>query len=153
MIKHHKDFGAGLFYIAIGLFGAATLGDNEFGTLSRMGPGCFPLIISCGLMLTGLAIAVKALIYAPATPEEGRIVFGDPKAGLLILGSAALYAATLLTLGFALSIALMVIVSAWAHPLFRLRDAILSAVILTALSAFLFVGGLGLIVPMWPVFL
>ena len=139
MIKNQKDFAAGLFYIAIGLFGATTLGENEIGSLSRMGPGYFPLIISTGIILTGLAIAVKSLLLTPFS-------------GLLILGSVALYAATLLTLGFVLSISLMVIAASCAHPLFRLRDAVISAVILTTLSALLFVGGLGLIVPMWPTF-
>ena len=142
MIKNQKDFAAGLFYIVIGLFGATTLGENEIGSLSRMGPGYFPLIISTGIILTGLAIAVKSLLLTPALPSEG----------LLILGSVALYAATLLTLGFVLSISLMVIAASCAHPLFRLRDAVISAVILTTLSALLFVGGLGLIVPMWPTF-
>ena len=88
----------------------------------------------------------------PALPSEGRIELGRPFSGLLILGSVALYAATLLTLGFVLSISLMVIAASCAHPLFRLRDAVISAVILTTLSALLFVGGLGLIVPMWPTF-
>ena len=129
MIKNQKDFAAGLFYIVIGLFGATTLGENEIGSLSRMGPGYFPLIISTGIILTGLAIAVKSLLLTPA-----------------------FYAATLLTLGFVLSISLMVIAASCAHPLFRLRDAVISAVILTTLSALLFVGGLGLIVPMWPTF-
>ena len=149
MIKNQKDFAAGLFYIVIGLFGATTLGENEIGSLSRMGPGYFPLIISTGIILTGLAIAVKSLLL---TPSEGRIELGRPFSGLLILGSVALYAATLLTLGFVLSISLMVIAASCAHPLFRLRDAVISAVILTTLSALLFVGGLGLIVPMWPTF-
>ena len=146
MIKNQKDFAAGLFYIAIGLFGATTLGENEIGSLSRMGPGYFPLIISTGIILTGLAIAVKSLLLTPALPSEGRIELGRPFSGLLILGSVALYAATLLTLGFVLSISLMVIAASCAHPLFRLRDAVISAVILTTLSALLFVGGLGLIV-------
>ena len=48
--------------------------------------------------------------------------------------------------------ATVVIAASCAHPLFRLRDAVISAVILTTLSALLFVGGLGLIVPMWPTF-
>ena len=130
MIKNQKDFAGGLFYIVIGLFGATTLGEKR----------------------QGLAIAVKSLLLTPALPSEGRIELGRPFSGLLILGSVALYAATLLTLGFVLSISLMVIAASCAHPLFRLRDAVISAVILTTLSALLFVGGLGLIVPMWPTF-
>ncbi len=153
MLKNQKDFAAGVFYIAIGLFAATTLGDNEIGTLSRMGPGYFPLIIATMLMLTGLAIVVKALLAAPPAGEETRIDWGRPKAPLLILGSAALCAMTLLELGFMLSISLMVVVSSLAHPFFRLRDALISAVVLSTLSALLFIGGLGMIVPLWPAFL
>ena len=153
MLKNQKDFAAGLFYIAIGIFGASTLGENEIGTLARMGPGYFPLIISVGIILTGLAIVVKSLLAAPVSQSEARIDWGKPLSAVLILGSAAFYAATLLTLGFVLSIGLMVVISSFAHPLFRLRDALISAVLLTTLSALLFIGGLGLIVPLWPSFL
>ncbi len=153
MLKNQKDFAAGLFYIAIGIFGATSLGDNEIGTLARMGPGYFPLIISVAIILTGLVIVVKSLVATPASDQDTRIDFGKPFSALLILGSAAFYAATLLTLGFVLSIGLMVVISSLAHPLFRLRDALISAVLLTTLSALLFIGGLGLIVPLWPTFL
>ena len=47
----------------------------------------------------------------------------------------------------------MVVVSSLAHPFFRLRDALISAVVLSTLSALLFIGGLGMIVPLWPAFL
>ena len=104
MIKNSKRLRRRAFYIVIGLFGATTLGENEIGSLSRMGPGYFPLIISTGIILTGLAIAVKSLLLTPALPSEGRNwQLGRPFSGLLILGSVALYAATLLTLGFVLS--------------------------------------------------
>ena len=153
MLKNQKDFAAGLLYIAIGIFGAPRLGDNEIGTLARMGPGYFPLIISTAIILTGLVIVVKSLLTTPLSDQDARIEWGKPFSALLILGSAAFYAATLLTLGFVLSIGLMVVISSLAHPLFRLRDALISAVLLTTLSALLFIGGLGLIVPLWPTFL
>lgn len=77
MIKNQKDFAAGLFYIVIGLFGATTLGENEIGSLSRMGPGYFPLIISTGIILTGLAIAVKSLLLTPALPQKAELSSAD----------------------------------------------------------------------------
>ena len=46
----------------------------------------------------------------------------------------------------------MIVIASIAHPAFRLRDALISAVFLTSLSAVLFIWGLGLIVPLWPVF-
>ena len=144
----------GFFTFVIGLFGATTLGENEIGSLSRIGPGLLPAhhFNRHHPHRTGHPAVSNRFSFTPALPSEGRIELGRPFSGLLILGSVALYAATLLTLGFVLSISLMVIAASCAHPLFRLRDAVISAVILTTLSALLFVGGLGLIVPMWPTF-
>ena len=152
LLKNQKDYAAGMFYVVIGITAILTLNGNELGTLARMGPGFFPTVIATGLILTGLAIAVKAVLRAPVSPDEGRIHFGKPISALLILGSAAFYAATLLTLGFFLSIGGMIVIASIAHPAFRLRDALISAVFLTSLSAVLFIWGLGLIVPLWPVF-
>lgn len=153
MIKNQKDFAAGLMYAAFGLGALATLGSNELGTLARMGPGYFPAIIGTCLAAVGIVLMIRAVLRAPVSPEEGRLRFGKPFSAILILGSAAFYALTLLKLGFVLSIGIMVFVSSLAHPAFKIRDAIISAVFLTALTGALFVGGLGLIVPLWPTFL
>ncbi len=152
MIKNHQDFCAGLLYMVLGITAIAALGDNELGTLARMGPAYFPTIAAAGLIITGLIIAVKAVLVAPADGESTRIPFGKPMAAGLIFLSAAFYAATLLTLGFALSIGLMIVIASLAHPSFKWKDAVVSAIFLTALSAALFIGGLGLIVPIWPTF-
>lgn len=151
-IQNQKDFAAGMFYIVIGITAILTLKGNELGTLARMGAGYFPTIVASGLILTGLAIAIKAALRAPVAADDGSIRFGKPISALLILGSAAFYAATLLKLGFFLSIGGMIVIASLAHPAFKLRDALASAVFLTVLSAALFIWGLGLIVPLWPVF-
>lgn len=153
MIKNQKDFAAGLMYTAFGLGALATLGSNELGTLARMGPGYFPAIIGTCLAAVGIVLMIRAVLRAPVSPEEGQLRFDKPFSAILILGSAAFYALTLLKLGFVLSIGIMVFVSSLAHPAFKIRDAIISAVFLTALTGALFVGGLGLIVPLWPTFL
>ena len=153
MIQNQKDFAAGLFFIAAGALAIAAVDRSALGTLSRMGPSYFPVIIGVGLMITGALVAVKAMLRAPATPGEGRLVLGRPLSALLILGSAALYASLLLKLGFVASTILMVFISSMAHPCFRARDALINAFVLTILAALLFIKGLGLIVPLWPTFL
>ena len=75
---------------------------------------------------------------------------GRPLAAVIVLGSAAAYALLLLHAGFVVSIALMIFVSMRAHPQFRLKEAVLLSIGLTALAAVLFIGGLGLQVPIWP---
>lgn len=153
MIQNQKDFAAGLFFIAAGALTIAAVDRSAIGTLSRMGPSYFPVIIGVGLMLTGALVAVKAVLRAPAAPGDSRLALGRPLSALLILGSAALYAALLLKLGFIASTILLVFVSSMAHPCFKARDALINAVVLTALAELLFIEGLGLIVPLWPTFL
>lgn len=153
MIRNHKDFASGLFFIATGALAAAAVDRNDMGTLARMGPSYFPVIIGAALMITGALIAIQAALRAPASPYEGKLRIGQPLSALLILGSAGLYAALLLKLGFALSTMLMVFVSSMAHPSFSVRDALISAVVLTVLASLVFIEGLGLIVPLWPTFL
>lgn len=63
MLKH-KHYSA-LFIIIIGI--GTTLGSLEYGmgTLSRMGPGYFPLMLGAVLTLIGILIAVT-----PDSPDE-----------------------------------------------------------------------------------
>jgi len=73
----NKDYYGGALMIAIGL--AAVLQGRQYpiGTLSRMGPGFFPVAVGAILAFTGLAIMVSARFAArkaeqTALPPEWR---------------------------------------------------------------------------------
>jgi putative tricarboxylic transport membrane protein len=73
----NKDYYGGALMIAIGL--AAVIQGRQYpiGTLSRMGPGFFPVAVGAILAFTGLAIAVTARFAArkaeeTALPPEWR---------------------------------------------------------------------------------
>ena len=77
MIKNQKDFAAGLFYIVIGLFGATTLGENEIGSLSRMGPGYFPLIISTGIIPPDWPSRLNRFSLRRRCPQKAELSSAD----------------------------------------------------------------------------
>ncbi len=73
----NKDYYGGALMIAIGL--AAIIQGRQYpiGTLSRMGPGFFPVAVGAILAFTGLAIVVSARFAArkaeeTALPPEWR---------------------------------------------------------------------------------
>ncbi len=73
----NRDYHGGALMIAIGL-GAIIQGRQyPIGTLSRMGPGFFPVALGAILAFTGLAILVSARFAArkaeqPSLPPEWR---------------------------------------------------------------------------------
>ncbi len=54
----NKDVLGGVLVSAIGCTAIAAVRNNQFGTLSRMGPGFFPTIVGVVMLLAGIAIAI-----------------------------------------------------------------------------------------------
>jgi hypothetical protein len=91
MKRYHNDYYAGALMLVIGL-GAIYEGLRyKIGTLSKMGPGFFPVAIGAVLALLGVLIALGARSAAPAAedkhlPAEWRGWFCIVDALLLALG-------------------------------------------------------------------
>src|SRR5271167_3230209 len=89
----NRDYYGGALMIAIGL-GAVIQGRQyPIGTLSRMGPGFFPVALGAILAFTGLAIAVTARFAArkadetPLPPEwRGWFCIGLSIVAFVVLG-------------------------------------------------------------------
>lgn len=58
--KRTRDYLGGILMMALGLAAAGGASSYRIGTLSRMGPGYFPIALGIILALTGLAIAITA---------------------------------------------------------------------------------------------
>ena len=68
--KRGRDYLGGILMIALGL-GAALQGSSyHFGSLSRMGPGFFPVALGAILALAGLAIAITARFEQEVVDEK-----------------------------------------------------------------------------------
>ena len=143
-----SDLAAGLVFIAIAAAFAWAALDVRMGTLLRMGPGYFPLVLS------GLLAALGALMLlrgarrpaAPAGPGQGqgpsfRVAW---RPLLLVCGSALFFALTLEGLGLPLTTFATLLIAASASPQFRPAEALLTAAAFAAGAWVVFAMLLGL---------
>ena len=139
LIKHPKDFYAGLMYASVGAAAAWISRDYTMGSAVRMGPAYFPTLLSILLIMVGVASLIRSFFHQ----GDGIKAFAWKELGLVI-GSIVLFGLLVRVAGLAPSLILLVVISAWASPEFKFKTALLLAVITTALSVLVFVKGLGL---------
>ena len=149
-IKSQRDFWSGLMFLVIGV--AFTWGSTEysFGTSARPGPGYFPFGLGILLSLLGALVLFKALTLE----SEG----GDPIGAIawrpliVIVLAIAVFGFALPRLGLICTLPLTVLLSSLAGREFHWRDVLISSVLLTAGSWALFILGLKLTIPVWPIY-
>lgn len=129
---------AGLIFILLGAIFLWFGLDFGFGSMMRMGPGFFPVILSALLIGIGLLIAIRSLA-ADETVQMPRL---GPMAR--ILGAMVIFAAFMQPLGSYLILPVVVLLAASASPAFRWKPTLLLAVALTVCSDLIFRVALGL---------
>ena len=149
-IGNPKDFWSGVMFLGVGLAFVVLSQDYQMGTAQRMGPGYFPTLLGGLLATLGLVIAIQGLrAAATADGEIDRFHFGPL---LVVLGAVALFGALLRPAGLFVALLVLIGVSAYASHEFRLREVIPLAALLVVLVLAVFIWGLGLVIPLWPVF-
>ena len=144
-IPRPKDFYAGLLFVAFGVFAIVIARDYPLGSAARMGPGYFPRLLGILLIVLGAALSLTAL--------RGR---GTPLPGWkwrpvsIVLLSVVAFGLVLTHAGLVLSTIGLIVVASTASREFRLRESIISGILLAALSVGVFVIGLKLQLPIWP---
>jgi len=147
LIKHPKDFWAGVMFIAFGLVSIVIGSDYPLGNAARMGPGYFPRILGILLIGLGALLSLRALrIRGEAVPRFYWRPF------FIVLGSVVVFSYALPTLGLVVASILVVILSSLASHEFTWTASIIGGVLLAAASVLTFVRGLGLQFQVWPVF-
>src|SRR5213594_4381790 len=129
VIRHPKDFFAGLIFIAFGV-AAIVIGNNyALGTAARMGPGYFPRILGILLIVLGSALAVRGLRLRgsplPAWPWKPTII---------VLGSVVLFGLLVTRAGLALSTIVLIFLASAASPEFRPKEAVIGGISLAVLA-------------------
>ena len=150
-VKSQRDFAAGLMFLVVGIAFAIGATNYTFGSSAKPGAGYFPLLLGVILAVLGALVLFKALTIE----SEG----GDPigaiawKPLLLILGAVVVFGATLPRLGMAVAVPLLIIVSSLGGDEVHWKAVVITSVVLTLGSWLVFVKGLGLTIPVWPVFI
>ena len=149
-IKSQRDFWAGMMFLVVGISFAWGATSYNFGTSARPGAGYFPFGLGILLAILGAIELFKALtIASPDGDPIGDIAW---RPLIIIVASIIIFGFTLPRLGMILSLPLLVIIVAFAGDEFRWREAIINSIVLTAFSYAIFIWGLNLVIPLWPVF-
>ena len=149
-IKNQRDFWAGMMFLVVGIAFAWGATAYSIGSSAKPGPGYFPLGLGLLLALLGAIELFRALTFES---EGGGAIGGVAWRPLaIVVGAVALFGYALPHLGFFVALPLLVIVVALAGDEFHLGEALLNAAVLTAFSYAVFIWGLKLVIPLWPVF-
>src|SRR5688572_9566152 len=143
-VKDQKDFWSGILFIAFGCAGLWFGRNFAVGTLSRMGPGFFPMMMSFALMGTGALLVARSLIVA-GEPIE-RIALWPQ---LLILAAIVAFGLLIERVGLAVAVVDVAAVSGLAAQGLRWFELVALAVAMSAFSVVLFVYLLGQPIPVW----
>jgi len=144
-IRNPRDFWSGVLFT---LFGVGTLAIGSkytLGTAARMGPGYFPRILGILLIVLGVTIALRALRVRGEAMPRFRL-----RPLVVVLGTVVLFGAIVRPLGVALSTVILIVVASAASSEFRPRESLVAGVLLAALAVGVFVIGLQLQLPIWP---
>lgn len=147
-IKSPKDFWAGLMFIAFGLFFLFVSRDYKMGSLTRIGPAYFPTVLSSLMAAIGCIVLFQSLVL-----KGEKVPAMSFRPISIIVLSLLLFGYLLDLLGLALALMLLVVVSAFAGHEFKIKEVVILSVVMTILSLLVFVKGLGLPFPIWPMFL
>lgn len=150
-IKSQKDFWSGLMFVVVGIGFAWGATNYSFGASARPGPGYFPFGLGILMAILGAVVLFQALTIETET--------GDPigkwawKPLVIVVGAVAAFGWLLPHMGMVIALPLLVLISASASDEFRLREALINAVVLTIFSWLIFIKGLSLVIPLWPSFM
>ncbi len=129
-----SDHVAGAAFIILGIVVFAISGDLPFGRLSAPGAGMLPKLMA-GLMM---AFAAAVIIGGAASRPFAEVDWSDRSHALLVLGITAAAIALYQTLGFLITMALLVFTLLVAVERRKLLPAAAYSVGLTAFAYWLF---------------
>jgi hypothetical protein len=158
-LKSQKDFFSGLMFMCVGVAFAWGASGYTIGTGARMGPGYFPLVLGVLLALLGALITFKALVVETVDGEKigafawkplffiilANLVFGASIGGLPSIG--------LPPVGLIVGIYLLTFIASNAGDEFKVKEVVVLATILAAMSYGAFILLLKLQFPVWPAFI
>ena len=137
-IRHPQNFWSGVLFAA---FGAAALwiGRNyAIGTITRMGPGFVPMVLSCLLVVFGV------FLCAHGVTVEGKALSGSHwRPQIMIVIAIVLFALTIERLGLAPAVVITALVAALASDEMRWKESISLAIGMAIASVLLFIYLLG----------
>jgi hypothetical protein len=143
-VKSPQDFGAAILFLTIGIAGIYFGRDLTFGSAARMGPGYFPTLLSCVIVVIGAVVGLKSLAIQgpPIEPSKLRPI-------LFILASILAFGYLIEQIGLAITTAGLAIFAAYARHDVNLKETVVLAVCLSGFAIAVFAYALGQPLPIW----
>ena len=148
-IKSQRDFFSGLLLIFVGAAFAIGATNYNFGAAVRPGPGYFPF--GLGIILTILGVIVFITSFVRHCTDGDPIGAIPWRPLIFVVGAIIFFAIALPRLGFVITFPLMIMLTSFATTEFTWKGALLTALVLTTASYLIFIFGLQLNIPVWPV--
>jgi hypothetical protein len=143
-IRSSEDFGAGVLFTIVGGVVLVIGQRYALGTLSKMGPGFFPTMLSIGLIGTGLVLLVRGLSIDG--PSIGRPAL---RSNLFIVAAIIAFGLMIGVAGIVPTVLVTVFLSAFAYREVRWREVLPLAVFLAAFSVAVFIYLIGQPLSIW----
>jgi putative tricarboxylic transport membrane protein len=155
-LLQRKNVLSGLMFIAIAAIGLWASRSYPIGTALRMNTGYVPRLLCWLLAGLGVIVLVQGLLEnhppEPArerTPEDGVIAQLRPV--VVVTLALITFGLALETLGLVCSILLLTLIASLATRELKFWETLATAAGLSVLTFLIFILGLGLTIPVWPV--
>lgn len=134
IININRDVVAGIVLALLGAAIAAYAYVNyPTGSISRMGPGMFPVMMGVALLLVALGILARSLVNQRETIQV------NVRAAIFVLVGLAVFAMMIEPFGVVPSLFVLLVISSGAVPGRRLLGTLLFALVATAGTVIIFV--------------
>ncbi len=133
-IKSQQDFGAAVMLIFFGAAGLWFGREYPVGTASQMGPGYMPMALSWGLIIFGVIVGLRAVAMSGPTIEPVRF-----RSNILVLAAILGFALMIQSVGLAISIFVVTILSTRASADSKWKETIALGLFLAIFCVIVFV--------------
>lgn len=142
--KDYRDILGGLLMVVFGVFAAVYAQRYELGTMQRMGPGYFPIVLGWLLAILGVFIMIPGFL------KQGTRIKVDWGPLLWVTLSIVIFGVALNTLGLIITAFLMVVVSSVPGLDMNWTRRLVSAACVSFITYVIFSFLLGMVIPVWP---
>ena len=146
-----EDLMAAFLFILIGGIAFFIASGYELGTLRRLGPGAFPMLVSGLLIIIGVALSAQVILAGQLNHRPSlKLRLETARALFFVMASLLAFALLVRPAGLFIATALQVFIVTRAEPGRPVIPALILSVSLASIAALIFVYGIGLPIPLWP---
>jgi hypothetical protein len=150
-----EDLVSAAIFIVLGVGAFIMALDYRTGTLHRMGPGIFPLLVSGLMAVLGAALGVQAVVAWRLRRASGANTGLVPdlaamRALILTMVSLVAFALLIRTAGMMIAITAMAFIATRAQPGRPILSSLILSASLAVICAVIFVYGIGIPISLWP---